>query len=206
MVTPCLANGGVPLGMIIYPDTLFFLIPIIVIEAIVFKFHLRDLPWGENLKAITLSNLVSTLAGALCVAIPLILMELYLLWSAMGATSFRLNQGIGRVIGTVWLYLHASALNYGQFVANPLVRALLVVLSMTIVMTPFYLMSAWVEGKVNAHYLSSSALGAHNLKRLTWRANGYSYGFLILALSYVSITNPNGLMIVFDFIKQHLGY
>jgi len=206
MVTPCLANGGVPLGMIIYPDTLFFLIPIIVIEAIVFKYHLRDLPWGKNLKAITLSNLASTLAGALCVAIPLILIELFLLFSAMGATPLKLNQGIGGVIGTVWLYLHATVLNYGEIVANPHLRALLVVLGMTIVMTPFYLMSVWVEGKVNARCLSLDMLKSHSIKRLTWEANAFSYAFLILALSYVSITNPNGLMIVFDFIKQYLGY
>ena len=139
-------------------------------------------------------------------AIPLILIELFLLFSAMGATPFKLNGGIGMVIETVWLYLHATVLNYGKIVANPGVRALLVLLSMTSVMIPFYLLSAWVEGKVNARYLVGHDHEAHAVKRLTWQANAFSYGFLILALSYVSITNPNWLMSVFDFIKDRVSH
>ena len=195
----CRASGDIPLGMVLYSDIFFFLIPIIVIEVFVFRGALPRLPWTQNVKAITLSNLASTLAGGICMALPIILLEIFFLFSVLGHTWLKMDEGLGGHILKGWVSLQDLILNTQTLALNGPLRVIAVVVAMTLFITPFYFFSAWIKGKMNRRYLQDVA-DPQTIKKLTWWANGVSYTFVILALSYITIKNPSVLMTGFEFI------
>lgn len=180
----CDANAAIPLGMYLYPSAILFLIPIIVIEAVAFKKSIENITWGQGYKAVTLSNLASTLAGFLFLTPLLIVIELVLRYAA-AATK---EKSLWGFINSIWFKVQATALNADTF-TNPFINILTVIIGMTLAMIPFYFLSVWIEGLVNKRLLVPQGFDAQEVKRVTWRANLYSYFFLIVALSYLSFTH-----------------
>lgn len=203
MCRACYAGGSVPMGMILYPDTLFFLLPSIFMKMLVFKGILPRLPWKQTVKAITLSNLASAVAGGICVALPMILLEIFFLFSVLGHTWLKMDEGFGGHILREWATLHDLIFRPQALALNGPQHIITVVLLMALFMAPFYCFSVWIEGKVNQRHLQGVA-NPLTIKKLTWCTNGVSFAFVTLALSYISIKNPNVLMTEFEFMLSFL--
>lgn len=180
----CHANAALPLGMFLYPSTVLFFIPIMFIEAAAFKQDLENITWKQSLKAVTLSNLVSTLVGFLVLTPALLFIEFYVRYFAVAHN----EKGAAGVINRIFLTLHTAALN-GEPFKNAFLNVLAVLLGTCLAMAPFYFLSVWIEGIVNKHFLVPQGFDGAKVQKVTWLANLYSYSFLISAMAVFALSN-----------------
>ena len=179
----CYANAVLPLGMFLYPSTVLYFIPITLIEAAAFKQDMENITWRQSLKAVTLSNLVSTLVGFLVLTPALMIIELYVRYFAVTHN----EKGIAGVVNKIFLTLHTAALN-GEPFKNAFLNVLAVITGTSLAMVPFYFLSVWIEGKVNKRILVPQGFNGAKVQKVTWLANLYSYSFLISAMGILSLS------------------
>jgi hypothetical protein len=165
------ADAGLPLLVFLEPLFVFLLLPVIFIEAYRIRVQLKS-KWTETLKAVTLSNLGSTLIGiplawALLVGVELVLM---LFTSFFFNPSFQTSTYIS-LLAPAWL---VPLTTWG------IKEKLMTLWSISYLLVYFYFVSSWIETKINGRVLKGHEKNL--VKRATWNANRYSYGFLFFIL------------------------
>lgn len=162
------ANSGIPLLVAIEPFLAFSLVPIILVEVCILRTKLKS-DWRETIKAVTLSNLVSTLIGIPMIWAIILIIELFLILITAFALPSSFQSPYITLLAPAWIFPMEK---WG------LQEKIITTWAISYVMVVFYFVSSWIEAKINCRFLEhyNSLL----VKQITWKANIYSYGFLLV--------------------------
>lgn len=182
------ADAGIPILPIAYPIVLFFLLPVIAIEAVYLQMRLRA-GWWRTLKATSIVNAVTLVLGYPLAWVASYLIELILVLVVV----LMKKAGLGRVFGAriYWLSVLSPAWLGSVDSLWPILAAFVALL------VPAFLLSGYVEGHMLQRYDLLSPLSwqqsspnevlpsqeylreeEKKRKREVWRANLLSYIFL----------------------------
>jgi hypothetical protein len=169
--TTAKADAGIPLLVFIEPFLLFSLLFVIFIEIYIIRKTLNS-NLKETIKAVSLSNLVSTLVGVPLTWVILLVGEIFLLLSsALVFNSSLKAQTYIIALAPAWLFPHTKWGFQEKAITLWAILYLMIV---------FYGVSAWIETKINRRLLKR--YNPLLIKKLTWEANLYSYLFLFLVI------------------------
>lgn len=105
-ISKAYANGGIPVISFLVPWSAFLIIPILLLEAAILKKYFPRLEVWPLLKAVSLANVASSLAGLVVIALPLVAAELYgwslLLSSGQGKSTLQKLPGL---VAYIWISL-----------------------------------------------------------------------------------------------------
>lgn len=159
------ANAGVPMLMLAMPVYAISLLPIIGIESLYLSKKL-SLELHQALKAVSISNLASTLVGIPITWVLLVFIQMV----TGGGSSYEVSTTFGKIIAVTWqapwLIPHEKELGWMIPVAG------------TFLLVPFYFASWWSEYFVSIKMLKNQS--PIELKKYTRNANLITY--LLLAL------------------------
>lgn len=151
-----LANMGLPMIFVAWPMMGFALVPIVLLEAFIFR---RALPDTRPLGALAMANVFSTVFG-----IPVA-------WFGMALLQWGATRGdargplVGATVGAAWLVPYEEHMTWMVPVAG------------ICLLPAFFGMSGWIEAAIVAKVLKGEAAKAE-VRRATWRANRASYVLL----------------------------
>lgn len=159
-VTPARANAALSLLDVFVPATsFFFFIPIVLIEWLRVQI---DLPNVQNLfRKIIFANVVSTLLG-----VPLTWLVLLVVKFVLGGN---LSHQIFNMPENIW----------NLFGRDARLSMIFLVFEFLFAIIPFFLASYWIETLVMRQCISTDQASKEAIKKAVWRANIYSYLFLI---------------------------
>lgn len=177
-----LTSLGVPMIVLILPSFWILLIPIILIEAYVFKHDLPDVPFHKIFWPITLVNLFSTIIAIPILWVLLTLLELILsifINETFPSLSISWQLLIGVTIQAPWVLPFKNYLYW--MIPTAAIWLLL----------QFFIISSWTEGLLLTKFNLPS--DKSSIKKITWKANLASYSFLLLitlfTLFYLNFVN-----------------
>jgi hypothetical protein len=169
--TPAYANAGLPMLFVVWPIFLTALIPVILIESLVFRLKMQDLKWKSIISSVGVANIVSTLLGVPVTWILLVAFEL--IAPGGGGTYPGLND-IARGILSVTLQAPWLLPDESQFYW-------MIPCAFLFLMIFFFIMSIFSERWIISKMLKKSySIDTHKVDKVTFRANAYSYLFLII--------------------------
>ncbi len=167
------ANIGLPMILIIAPDMLIALIPIILIESYIMSKQLT-LAFIPSLKAASWGNIISTVIG-----IPITWAVLVAIQIATGGEkSYGLNSPINKFLAVTWQspWLMPYKKEFHWMV--PAAALFLLV--------PFFFVSWWIEYEIEKRVMKN--IDHSQIKRAVRNANLVSYGILALIVLGFLIT------------------
>ncbi len=170
------ANAGVPMIILIMPTLALSIIPIIIIETIYIS---KKLSLSKKIagKAVTISNVVSTIVGIPLTWILLVAIQIF----TGGGSSYGMDTALGKIIAVTWqapwLIPHESQLHW------------MVPVSGLVLMIPFFFVSWWSEYFITKKILKDIDL--KEIKRYVRNANLITYGLLSL-WPIIMLLIPNG--------------
>ncbi|HED06240.1 MAG TPA: hypothetical protein ENI61_06115 [Ignavibacteria bacterium] len=170
------ANAGVPMIILIMPTLALSIIPIIIIETIYIS---KKLSLSKKIagKAVTISNVVSTIVGIPLTWILLVAIQIF----TGGGSSYGMDTALGKIIAVTWqapwLIPHESQLHW------------MVPVSGLVLMIPFFFVSWWSEYFITNKILKDIDL--KEIKRYVRNANLITYGLLSL-WPIIMLLIPNG--------------
>lgn len=157
------ANAGVPMLFLAMPAFLISLVPIIAIETLYISKGL-ELPLGQSLKTVSISNVVSTIIG-----IPLTWFLLVVIQMVTGGGSaYGIDSVMGKVLAVTWqapwLIPYEEGLNWMIPVAG------------LVLLIPFFFVSWWSEYFVSKKI--HKTLPSLSISNKVRNANLITYTFL----------------------------
>jgi len=175
LLSPILANAGLPMVMVFLPPAWFALVPIIVIESAWGAWRLK-LPVGRALAAQSVANCVSTLIGIPVTWLALVLIEFVLLEGAVRVVPESLLSALTPIVGAAWLGPGAEE------------KLWMTALAITVLTAAFYLMSVSIEGFIIARFFRD--VPRKLIRSWSFKANAISYA-LLLALILLAWSMPH---------------
>ncbi len=166
---------GVPMIFVQWPLMFAALLPVIAVEAWIFRRRLT-LPLGRAVKGSTVANLASTIAG-----VPIA-------WAVMLAVEFPLMLGISHfaeryhwaMSSPLWSVL---SMFMSAWVGPPIKSYAGIALAAAILLIPTYFLSVWIERRICRRIFKP--IETEPVNRAVRVANLWSYGLLlVLALSW----------------------
>ncbi|MBX3486747.1 MAG: hypothetical protein KF798_02435 [Candidatus Paracaedibacteraceae bacterium] len=170
VITPAHANAGLPMLFVIWPIFLFALIPVILIESLVFKFKMPELKWKSIFSSVGIANIISTVIGIPITWVVLVLIQL-ITPGGQGTYSGLSNPVIGLLSVTLqapWLLPYESQFYW------------MIPCAFLFLMIFFFIMSIFSERWILFKMLKKSySINQQETDNITLKANVYSYLFLI---------------------------
>jgi len=173
-MAPILADAGVPMIFLQVPAMLLALIPVIAVEVYVARKMLK-VSTGQNIKAVTIANIVSTLAGFPLAWILLVVVEILL----GGGSAYGLDTFWKRVYAVTvqapWLIPYDKGLNW------------MIPTAMAYLLIPAFFVSVFVERRICSFFWRDQE--KERIRKFSWVAHFASYTVLIIvAAIYYWIT------------------
>jgi hypothetical protein len=180
-----LADVGVPTIMLFEPLMISLLLPVIFVEFMIMRKHLRSLPKLKILKAVSISNVCSTLIGfPITWMMVLIIQILYstLLNSSLDffKIEWKKQIQIRYFLEPAWSAPHEHPTN---------VEMLGIGISLTIMLIASFFMSYWIEHKITSKICKETDISL--IKKSVWHANIASYILLFVSGIVCIILMPN---------------
>jgi len=177
-----LADAGVPMIFLTFPAMLKLLVPIVLIEAWLYR-RWVPLPTKAALTSSALANLASTLVGVPLAWGVMLLFQLGILGSILSVS--RLDRGLDRLNGPladVVLTLLAPAW------LGPSAKYWMVPLATIVLLVPTYFLSVWIEQLIVRRMVKTSGVNCPDfspaqLGVVVRNANLVSYGVLVFGSS-----------------------
>lgn len=168
--SPAYANAGLPMIVIMWPIFWLALLPIILIEAFAMKAQLQGITFTNLLKAVTAANLISTLVG-----IPFV-------WGTMVAIELMVPGGGSPYdsLGPFWQYFLGVTLQAAWLIPYEDQFYWMIPTAFMVLLVPCFYMSYMSERIVNLSMLEGKGAENEYIGKATFKANCYSYGFLLL--------------------------
>lgn len=165
------ADAGIPLLVFIEPLFILLFLPVVFIESCSMRLHLKS-NWIKTIKAVTFSNLGSTLIGVPLAWAILLVAELILtlLAAFLFNPSFQSSLYIS-LLAPAWLV---------PFTKWGMKEKLMALWSIAYLFVYFYFISSWIETQINMRLLKGYEKKC--VRQATWKANLYSYGFLFFVV------------------------
>jgi len=163
-----LANAGVPMIFLALPPMVVLLIPVILIEFIVFRKTVTNQTTRQKIIGLSIANSFSTFIGwpvawALLVALQMV----------TGGGDHGLDSPIGIILSVThqapWLGTYESDLDW------------MIPAAMTVLLIPFYFVSVYSERWVLTKLWKKS--DNSEIFSFSWRSHLYSYVFLLLVVT-----------------------
>jgi hypothetical protein len=160
------ADAGLPMIALTWPWSFALLLPIIVIEVLAAQLP-KDVPLRYKVSALSVANVVSTLAGW------------PIAWAAMVAVEFAATNG-GEAFGmnSPLKVILAVTLQSAWLIPYEDQFYWMIPAAVIFLLLPFLLISVWSEGLIVRLMLPQ--VPARQRRRSVWRANLFSYCFLWL--------------------------
>ena len=175
------ADAGVPMIFLTFPAMVVLLLPIIALEAWIYR-RLLPIDMKTAAKSSSIANIASTIVGIPIAWGATLLFEFGLFWAITkfpGSDQLMNNWGrspLMRVVGTIlasaWLGPDEKHLYW------------MIPLAVIVLMVPSFLISVWIEARIVDHIIdlpeakSDNAL-SNPVRVAVWKANVVSYGLLI---------------------------
>ena len=162
------ADIGMPMIMVLEPLFFILFLPIILVEAWVFKCHFPDASWKTLLKANFWSNFISTIAGipfAWIISVCMMCLVNFVIPIHQGEGFWRYCLEV--TLGAAWLVSEQPSYWTGP-------------VAILVLLIPCFYISVWIEGKSIKNTLQQ--YGEEQLKVVTRKANIASYGLLYLVV------------------------
>lgn len=157
------ANAGVPMLFLAMPAFLMSLVPIIAIETLYISKGL-ELPLGQSLKTVSISNVVSTIIGIPLTWFLLVLVQMV----TGGGGAYGINSVMGKVLAVTWqapwLIPYEEDLNWMIPVAG------------LVLLIPFFFASWWSEYFVSKKI--NKTLPSPSIRTKVRNANLITYSLL----------------------------
>ncbi|RVT45578.1 hypothetical protein EMM73_12790 [Rheinheimera sediminis] len=157
------ANAGVPMLFLAMPAFLMSLVPIIAVETLYISKGL-ELPFGQSLKTVSISNVASTLIGIPLTWLLLVLVQVV----TGGGGAYGINSAMGKVLAVTWqapwLIPYEEDLNWMIPVAG------------LVLLIPFFFASWWSEYFVSKKL--NKTLPSLSIKAKVRNANLITYSLL----------------------------
>jgi hypothetical protein len=203
IASPAHANAGLPMLYIIWPIFLLALIPVILIESLVFKIKIPDLNWKSVISSVGIANIVSTLLGVPVTWI--LLTAIQLITPGGGGTYPGLNDTVRGILSVTlqapWLLPYESEFYW------------MIPCAFLFLMIFFFIMSVYSERWFVFKILNRShSIEKKATNKVALKANVTSYLFLILGAAFTfyyketySEFLENFLLIVRDIFRSMFG-
>ncbi|MDO5552374.1 MAG: hypothetical protein Q4G68_01310 [Planctomycetia bacterium] len=163
------ANAGIPMIALTLPPMVLLIIPVILIEFWVARKRIVCETNRRKLVSLTVANLLSTFIGW---PIAWILCTIASLLVTSGGEAYGLESPFGIFMSVVvqapWLVPYEEDLIW------------MIPVAMVVLMIPFFFVSVFSERWILYFFLKNET--RQNIRSLTFRANLWSYAFLIIAL------------------------
>lgn len=160
-----LANAGLPMLTLAWPLAFLLIIPIVAIEA--WASRGLTLPLSRRIASISVANVVSTLVGWPIAWWCLVALQMHVIPGGGGAYGLSTQFGIIASVSlqAAWLIPYEDDIYW------------MVPAACAFLMVPFFLASVIIEDQI--HRFGFSDLSSSARRKLTWKVNLWSYGFLI---------------------------
>lgn len=180
---PASANAGLPMIIIFWPLLFILFLPIVMIEYGVMKKYTRSFsPTPRLFWPLVMANLFSTLIGIPLTWIALVGMEVGV---SLFLPSGTVNLSYIWPLTAPWLYPDTLQHNW------------MIVTALLILLIPFYFISAWTEGRIMGWMTKNKEHKPH-IRNAMWKANFFSYLFLVLFLAPWLFLKPPPVFISFS--------